>query len=128
MLVDTRAASTVLNLKWKGVMDKQLPLLSTTKICLVLCECLILPPLRCALLYSISRSQAAKYSRKLRRKIPFLTVPKMMVSDLIDIWVGGVGNFNKLPVVKVGKKVPIGLSPLLCFGGFLGWHGAVIWR
>jgi hypothetical protein len=20
------------------------------------------------------------------------------------------------------------LPPLLCFGGFLGWHGAVIWR
>ena len=65
---------------------------------------------------------------KITAEIPFLTVPKMMVSDLIDIWVGGVGNFNKLPVVKVGKKVPIGLSPLLCFGGFLGWHGAVIWR
>jgi hypothetical protein len=30
MLVDTRAASTFLNLKRKGVMDKRLLLLSTT--------------------------------------------------------------------------------------------------
>jgi hypothetical protein len=60
--------------------------------------------------------------------IPFVAVPKMKVSDLIDIWVGGVGNINELPVGKVGKKVPIGLPPLLGFGGFLGWHGAVMWR
>jgi hypothetical protein len=50
-------------------------------------------------------------------EIPFVTVPKMKVSDLIDIWVGGVGNINELSVGKVGKD-PIGLPPLLCFGGF----------
>ncbi len=60
-------------------------------------------------------------------EIPFITVPKMKVSDLIDIWVGDVGNINELPVGKVGKKVPIGLPPLICFGGFFGWHGAVMW-
>jgi hypothetical protein len=52
----------------------------------------------------------------------------MKVSDLINILVGGVCYINELPVGEVGKKVPIGLPPLLCFGGFLGWHGAVIWR
>ena len=29
---------------------------------------------------------------------------KMKVSDLIDIWVGGVNNINELPVGKVGKR------------------------
>ncbi len=48
-------------------------------------------------------------------EILFAAVPKMMVSDLIDIWVGGVGNINQLPVGEVGKKVPVGLPPLLCF-------------
>ena len=61
-------------------------------------------------------------------EIPFVAVPKMKVSDLVDIWVGGVGNINELPVDKVSKKVPIGLPPLLCFVGFLGLHGAVMWR
>ena len=28
----------------------------------------------------------------------------MKVSDLIDIWVGGVNNINELPVGKVGKR------------------------
>ncbi len=61
-------------------------------------------------------------------EILFVTVLKMKVSALINIWVGCVGNIDRLPVGKVGKKVPIGLPPLLCFGGFLGWHGAIIWR
>ncbi len=61
-------------------------------------------------------------------EILFVTVPKMKVSDLIDIWVGGVNNINELPVGEVGKKVPIGLPPLLCFGGCLGWHRAVMER
>ena len=56
-------------------------------------------------------------------EIPFVTVPKMKVSDLIDIWVGGVGNINELPVGKVGKKVPIGLPPLLCLVVSLGGMG-----
>ncbi len=34
----------------------------------------------------------------------FVTVPKMKVSDLINIWVGGVNNINELPVGKVGKR------------------------
>ena len=51
----------------------------------------------------------------------------MKFSHLVDIWVGGVGNIDELPVPRVGKKVPIGLPPLLCFGGFLGWHWAE-WR
>ena len=57
-------------------------------------------------------------------EIIFVTVPKMKFSHLVDIWVGGVGNIDELPVPRVGKKVPIGLPPLLCFGGFLGWNWA----
>ena len=61
-------------------------------------------------------------------EILFFAEPKMKVSDLIDIWVGGVGNIDQLPVGEVGKKVPIGLPPVLCFGGCLGWHRAEIER
>ncbi len=50
----------------------------------------------------------------------------MKVSDLIDILVGGVGNIDQLPVGEVGKKVPIGLPPLLCSGSCRGWHRAVM--
>ena len=53
-------------------------------------------------------------------EIPFVAVPEMKLSDLLDIWVGCVGNINELPVDKVGKQVlVIGLPPLLCFGGSL---------
>ncbi len=48
-----------------------------------------------------------------------VAVPKMKLSDLLAIWVGGVGNINELPVDKVSKKVFIGLPPVLCFGGCL---------
>ncbi len=65
---------------------------------------------------------------KIAAEIPFVAVPKMKVSDLIDIWVGGVGSIDQLPVGEVGKKVPIGLPPLLCFGGCLGWHRAEMER
>jgi hypothetical protein len=58
-------------------------------------------------------------------EIPFVAVPEMKLSDLLNIWVGCVGNINELPVDKVGKQVlVIGLPPLLCFGGSLGWHRA----
>jgi hypothetical protein len=55
-------------------------------------------------------------------EILLVAVPKMKVSDLINIWVGGVGNIDQLPVGEVGKKVPIGSPPVLSFGGCLGWH------
>jgi hypothetical protein len=44
----------------------------------------------------------------------------MKVSYLLDILVGCVGNIDELSVGKVGKKVPIGLPPVL---GCLWWHG-----
>ena len=44
----------------------------------------------------------------------------MKVSYLLNILVEGVGNINELPVDKVGKKVLIGLPPVL---GCLWWHG-----
>ena len=47
----------------------------------------------------------------------------MKVSYLLDILVAGVGNINELPVDEVGKKVLIGLPPVLCFGGCLWRHG-----
>ena len=53
-------------------------------------------------------------------EILFVAVPKMKVSYLLDILVGGVGNIDQLPVGEVGKKVPIGLPPVL---GCLWWHG-----
>ena len=46
-------------------------------------------------------------------EIIFVVVPKMKVSYLLDILVGGVGNIDQLPVGEVGKKVPIGLPPIL---------------
>ncbi len=46
-------------------------------------------------------------------KILFVVVPKMKVSYLLDILLGGVGNIDQLPVGEVGKKVPIGLPPVL---------------
>jgi hypothetical protein len=61
-------------------------------------------------------------------EILFVAVLKMKVSDLIDILVGGVCNIYQLPVGEVGKKVPIGLPPALCFGSCLGWHRAVMER
>ena len=38
---------------------------------------------------------------------------KMKVSYLLDILVGGVGNIDQLPVGEVGKKILIGLPPVL---------------
>jgi hypothetical protein len=61
-------------------------------------------------------------------EILFVAVPKIGLSNLINIWLGGAGNINELPVGKVGKKVPIGLPPLLCFVGCLGWHLAEMGR
>jgi hypothetical protein len=49
-------------------------------------------------------------------EIIFVAVPKTKVSELIDILVGGVCNIDQLPVGEVGKKVPVGLPPVLCFG------------
>ena len=46
-------------------------------------------------------------------EILFVVVPIMKVSYLLDILAGGVGNIDQLPVGEVGKKVPIGLPPLL---------------
>ena len=57
-------------------------------------------------------------------EIPLVAVPKMKVSYLLDILVGCVGNIDQLPVDEVGKKVLIGLPPLLCSGSCLGWHRA----
>jgi len=53
----------------------------------------------------------------------FVPVPKMKVSYLLDILVGGVSYIDELPVDTVGKKVLIGLPPVLCFGGCLWRHG-----
>ena len=61
-------------------------------------------------------------------KILFVAVPKMKVSCLLDILEGGVCNIYELLVDEVGKKVPIGLPPLLCFGSCLGWHRAEMER
>ena len=61
-------------------------------------------------------------------KILFIAVPKMKLSYLLDILEGGVCNIYELPVDEVGKKVPIGLPPLLCFGSCLGWHRAEMER
>ncbi len=52
----------------------------------------------------------------------------MKVSYLLDILVGGVCNFDEMPVGEVEKKVPIGLPPILCFGSCLGWHWAEMER
>jgi hypothetical protein len=46
-------------------------------------------------------------------EILFVPVPKMKVSYLLDILVGGVGYIDQLPVGEVIKKVPIGLPPVL---------------
>jgi hypothetical protein len=54
-------------------------------------------------------------------EILFVPVPKMKVSYLLDILVGGVGYIDQLPVGEVIKKVPIGLPPVL--GRWLWWHG-----
>ena len=43
-------------------------------------------------------------------------MPKIKVSYLLDMLVGGVCNIDQLPVGEVFKKVPIGLPPLLCSG------------
>ena len=61
-------------------------------------------------------------------KILFIAVPKMKLSYLLDILEGGACNIYELPVDEVGKKVPIGLPPLLCFGSCLGWHRAEMER
>jgi hypothetical protein len=49
-------------------------------------------------------------------EIIFVAVPITMVSELIDILVGGVCNIDQLPVGEVSKEVPVGLPPVLCFG------------
>ena len=54
----------------------------------------------------------------------------MKVSYLLDILVGGVGYIDQLPVGEVGKKVPIGLPPILVVFGGMGtvWDdGCVLW-
>ena len=56
-------------------------------------------------------------------EIPLVAVPKMKVSYLLDILVGGVCDIDELPVGEVGKKVPIGLPPVLGRLGCLWWHG-----
>jgi hypothetical protein len=56
-------------------------------------------------------------------EILFVTVPKMKVSYLLDILVGGVCNIDQLPVGEVGKKVPISLPPVLGRLCFLWRHG-----
>jgi hypothetical protein len=52
----------------------------------------------------------------------------MKVSYLLNILVGGVCNIDQLPVGEVGKKVPISLPPLLCYGRCHGWHRAEMER
>ena len=61
-------------------------------------------------------------------EILFVAVVKIKLSDLLNIWVGCAGNIDELPVKKVSKKVLIGLPPVLCFGGCLGWHLAKMER
>ena len=58
--------------------------------------------------------------------IIFAAVPKMKLSNLLDMLVGGVGIINELPVDKVSKKVLIGLPPLLCLVVALAMGG--IWQ
>ncbi len=52
----------------------------------------------------------------------------MKISYLLDILEGGVCNIYELLLGEVGKKVPIGLPPLLFFGSCLGWHRAEMER
>ena len=85
----------------------------------------ILPPLRRAPLFNFEVPRC-RIIAEITAEILFVAVPKMKVSDLIDILVGGVGNIDQLPVGEVGKKVPISLPPLLCSGSYLGWHRAVM--
>ena len=59
---------------------------------------------------------------EINAEILFVVVPKMKVSYLLDILVGGVGNIDQLPVGEVGKKVPTGLPPLLLGGIGQKWR------
>jgi hypothetical protein len=85
---------------------------------------LILPPLRRAPILDFEVPRC-RIIAEICAKILFIAVPKMKVSYLLDILEGGVCNIYELPVGEVGKKVPIGLPPLLCFGSScLGRHRA----
>jgi hypothetical protein len=85
---------------------------------------LILPPLRRAPILDF-KVPRCRIIAEICAKILFIAVPKMKVSYLLDILEGGVCNIYELPVGEVGKKVPIGLPPLLCFGSScLGRHRA----
>mgnify|MGYP006897673732 CR=1 FL=1 len=68
-----------------------------------------------------------RITAEITAEFPLVAVPKMKVSYLLNILVGGVCNIYELPVGEVGKKVPIGLPPLLCFGGCHGERGAELW-
>ena len=87
---------------------------------------LILPPLRRAPILDF-KVPRCRIIAEICAKILFISVPKMKVSYLLDILEGGVCNIYELPVGEVRKKIPIGLPPLLCFGGCHGERGAELW-
>ncbi len=87
----------------------------------------ILPPLRHAPLFDFEVPRC-RIIVEILAEILFVAVPKMKVSYLLDILVGGVCNIDQLPVGEVFKKVPIGLTPLICFVSCLGWHRAEMER
>ena len=82
----------------------------------------ILHPLRRAPLFDFKVPRCQIITEITAEMILFGGVPKMKFSYLLDILGGGVCDIDQLPVGEVGKKVPIGLPPVLCFGGCLGWH------
>ena len=60
---------------------------------------------------------------EITEEIPLVAVPKMKVSYQLNILVGCFCYIDELPVGEVGKKVPIGLPPVL---GCLWWHGEIV--
>ena len=66
-------------------------------------------------------------------EILFVTVPKMKVSYLLDILVGGVCNINQLPVGEVLKRRSLSACPqfLVDFASFGGmgtvWDVGCVW-
>ena len=59
----------------------------------------------------------------------YAVMSEMLLPYCIDVLEGKVFNVDESSLNEVGKKVPIGLPPLLCFGGCgLGRHLAEMGR
>ena len=61
-------------------------------------------------------------------KILHRVMAEMLLMHFDDVVMGEVFDVYKSGLNKFGKKVPIGLPPVLCLGGFLGWHLAEMGR